>query len=67
MKYSFTFLFVLFTSIILAGFAYECWLENSPTLCGVMTCLSFIFFMGAIAAPDNEKYSKDYYNKHKGL
>jgi hypothetical protein len=32
-----------------------------------MTCLSFIFFMGAVAAPDNEKYSKDYYKKHKGL
>ena len=67
MKYSFTYVFVLFVSITLAGFAYECWLERLTTLCGVMTCLSFVLFMAVAAAPDNEKYTDEYNKKRKGL
>lgn len=66
MKYSFTFRVVLFIGITLACFAIVAWQEGLTTLCGVMICLSFIFCYGAIAAPDHEKYSDEYYKKRKG-
>jgi hypothetical protein len=66
MKYSFTFKVVLFIGITLGMFATVAYQEGLTTLCGVMMCLSFIFFMGASMAPDHERYSDEYYKKRKG-
>lgn len=67
MKYSVTFIMVTFIGIIIAGAAVEAYLDHSPTLCAVLSIVSFYFVWGASMAPDNEKYSDEYNKKRKGL
>ena len=59
MKYSFYFRLMVVISLFFLGVAVEAYLENMPTLCAVLSIISFTFWFGAIKAPDHEKYNKD--------
>jgi hypothetical protein len=67
MKYSFTFKVVMFIGITLGMFSLVSYQEGLPTLTACMLVMSFFFCYCAIAAPDSERYSREYYKKRKGL
>lgn len=67
MKYSLHYKIMIACTILLAYGATESILEHLPTLAAVFIVLMFVFFMGTIMAPDNEKYTPEYYKKLKGL
>jgi high-affinity Fe2+/Pb2+ permease len=56
MKYTFHYKVMIFCTVMLGYAATESILEQMPTLAAVFIVLFFFFFMGTIAAPDNEKY-----------
>lgn len=66
MKYTFHYKIMVACTLLLAYGTTESILERMPTLAAVLTCITFFFFMGTIAAPNSEKYT-DEYRKHKGL
>jgi hypothetical protein len=65
MKYSNYFRYMIFVSCVFLGGAVEAYLETMPTACALFSVVSFFFIWGASMAPDNEKYSDEYYKKHK--
>lgn len=67
MKYSLHYKIMIACTIILTYASAESILEHMPTLAAVFICITFFFFMATIAAPDNEKYTPEYYKKRKGL
>ena len=66
MKYSSHYKVMIACTIILIYACIECMLEHMPTLGAVFIAITFFFFMGTIMAPDNEKYTQEYYKKRKG-
>ena len=66
MKYSFTFKIVMFIGITLGMFSLVSYQEGLPTLTAILLVMSFFFCYCAIAAPDHERYTKEYYKKRKG-
>lgn len=56
MKYTFHYKVMIACTLLLAYASVESILEHMPTLAAVFIVLTFFFFMGTIAAPDNEKY-----------
>ena len=67
MKYTFHYKTIVFCCIMLAYAATESILEHMPVLASVFIAFFFTLFMAVVAAPDNEKYSKEYNKKRKGL
>lgn len=67
MKYTFHYKILIVCTIILAYASTESILEHMPDLAAVFICITFLFFMATIAAPNNEKYTPEYYKKLKGL
>lgn len=58
MKYSLHYKIMIACTIMLGYASAESILEHMPTLAAVFIVLFFFFFMGTIAAPDNEKYKQ---------
>ncbi len=66
MKYTSYFKWMMIASLLFLGTAVEAYLEKAPTICAVLSVISFIFWFGGIMAPDSEKYTKEYLKKYKG-
>lgn len=66
MKYSLHYKIMIACTLLLAYASVESILEHMPTLAAMFIVLCFSFFIGTIMAPDNEKYSPEYYKKRKG-
>lgn len=67
MKYSLHYKIMIACTIMLIYACIESINEHMPTLAAVFIVLTFFFIMGTIMAPDNEKYTPEYYKKRKGL
>ena len=66
MKYSLHYKVVMFIGITLSMFSLVSYQEGLPTLTAILLVMSFFFIYCAIAAPDHERYTKEYYKKRKG-
>ena len=67
MKYSVHYKVMIACTLVLTGATIESILDNMPTLGAMLVGITLFFFMGTVAAPDNEKYSDEYNKKRKGL
>jgi hypothetical protein len=67
MKYSNYYRGLMMISLFFMGCAVEAYYEFMPQLCAVFCVLSFILWFGGIMAPNNEKYTQEYYEKRKGI
>lgn len=66
MKYSTYFKIMMILSVFFLGLSIESFLENMPSLCAVLSVLTFLLWYAGVMAPDSEKYTKEYLKKYKG-
>ena len=66
MKYTMYFKIMMTLSVFFLGLAVESFLEMLPTMCAILSVISFTLWFAGIMAPDNEKYTLEYLKKYKG-
>jgi hypothetical protein len=58
MKYSIYFKIMITLSLFFLGLSIEAYLENMPTLCAVLSVITFLLGYAGIMAPNSEKYKQ---------
>ena len=66
MKYTNYFRGMMIASLFFLGCAVEAFLEMFPTMCAILSVISFTLWFAGVMAPDSEKYTPEYLKKYKG-